>query len=175
MRTTGSTARVRVTPLNSLQLNQRLQVRLRRLRRAFLLYFKSLLLQLRRLKIDGLYPSAPSASDSAADFYSVPDTRVTFVPAASGRSGTGKSRPPSLVQALMAGGGGGTLPSGVVALGQEKRAIESLLQQVCCARIFFCFYCAAAWWRAMLQLTSRRDTSPQLCKVPPHLFDLGLL
>ena len=142
MRTTGSTARVRVTPLNSLQLNQRLQVRLRRLRlrrlrRAFLLYFKSLLLQLRRLKIDGLYPSAPSASDSAADFYSVPDTRVTFVPAASGRSGTGKSRPPSLVQALMAGGGGGTLPSGVVALGQEKRAIESLLQQVCCARIFF--------------------------------------
>jgi len=139
MRTTGSTARVRVTPLNSLQLNQRLQVRLRRLRRAFLLYFKSLLLQLRRLKIDGLYPSAPSASDSAADFYSVPDTRVTFVPAASGRSGTGKSRPPSLVQALMAGGGGGTLPSGVVALGQEKRAIESLLQQVCCARIFFVF------------------------------------
>ena len=175
MRTTGSTARVRVTPLNSLQLNQRLQVRLRRLRRAFLLYFKSLLLQLRRLKIDGLYPSAPSASDSAADFYSVPDTRVTFVPAASGRSGTGKSRPPSLVQALMAGGGGGTLPSGVVALGQEKRAIESLLQQVRCTRIFFCFYCAAAWCRAMLQLTSRRDTSPQLCKVPPHLFDLGLL
>ena len=87
------------------------------------------------MKLDGpgLYPSAPTASDSAADFYSVPDSRVSFAPAASGRFAAGKSRAPSLVQSLMAGGGGGTLPSGVVALGQEKRAIESLLQQVSCA------------------------------------------
>ena len=86
-----------------------------------------------RLDGPGLYPSTPTASDSAADFYSVQDSRITFAPAASGRSAVGKSRAPSLVQALMAGGGGGTLPSGVVALGQEKRAIESLLQQVSCA------------------------------------------
>jgi hypothetical protein len=44
----------------------------------------------------------------------------------------------------MAGGGGGTLPTGVVALGQEKRAIESLLQNVGCSLdIYFfnlCFF-----------------------------------
>jgi hypothetical protein len=82
------------------------------------------------MKIDGLYPHPPSATASAADFYSVPNSPTAFAPPAPGRSGAGKCRPPSLVQALMAGGGGSTLPSGVVALGQEKRAIESLLQKV---------------------------------------------
>lgn len=87
------------------------------------------------MKIDGLYQNTSSPNISAADFYSIPDSSFNFAPAASGRSGSGKYRPPSLVQALMAGGGGGLLPSGVVPLGQEKRAIESLLQKVSCLRI----------------------------------------
>jgi hypothetical protein len=89
-------------------------------------------MQLRRLKIDGKYPGALSGNDVAADFYSVPEHSVAFAPTAPGRSATGKVRPVSLVQTLMAGGGGSTLPSGVVALGHEKRAIESLLQKVRC-------------------------------------------
>jgi hypothetical protein len=87
-------------------------------------------MQLRRMKIDGLYPSSLLGNDSAADFFALPEHSVTFAPAAPGRSATGKHRPVSLVQTLMAGGGSSTLPSGVVALGHEKRAIESLLQNV---------------------------------------------
>jgi hypothetical protein len=85
------------------------------------------------MKIDGLYPCSVSAGASAADFYSAPHSPAAFAPAAPGRSSAGKCKPPSLVHALMAGGGGSTLPSGVVALGQEKRAIESLLQKVWCS------------------------------------------
>ena len=93
-------------------------------------------MQLRRLKIDGLYPSNLVANDAAVDFFAAAASPVAFARAAPGRSGTGKYHPPSLVQALMAGGGGGSMPSGVVALGQEKRAIESLLQKVCCKKPF---------------------------------------
>jgi hypothetical protein len=87
-------------------------------------------MQLRRMKIDGLHHSALPGNSSAADFFSVPEHRGSFAPAAPGRSAAGKCHPLSLVQSLMAGGGGSTLPSGVVALGHEKRAIESLLQNV---------------------------------------------
>jgi hypothetical protein len=77
-----------------------------------------------------LQTSTPSVSNSVADFYSLSDSVAAFAPAATSRLGSRSCRPPSLVQTLMAGGDGGTLPAGVVALGQEKRAIESLLQNV---------------------------------------------
>ena len=128
-RSTASTARVRVTPLNSVQLNQRLQV-LELICAPFFYCFNSFTIQMRRLKIDGVYPSTLDPNDSSADFFAAPASPVAFARAASGRSGIGKCRPTSLVQTLMAGGGGSGLPSGVVALGQEKQAIESLLQKV---------------------------------------------
>ena len=128
-RSAASTARLRVTPLNSVQLNQRLQV-LEPIRALFYC-FNSCAIQMRRLKIDGVYPSTLDPNDSSADFFAAPASPVAFARAASGRSGIGTCRPTSLVQALMAGGGGSGLPSGVVALGQEKQAIESLLQKVC--------------------------------------------
>ena len=91
-----------------------------------------------------LQSSTPPASNSAADFYAVSDSAAAFAPAAPGRFGSRNCGPPSLVQTLMAGGGGDTLPTGVVALGQEKRAIESLLQNVGCSLdIYFfnlCFF-----------------------------------
>ena len=128
-RSAASTARVRVTPLNSVQLNQRLQV-LEPICAPFFYCFNSFTIQMRRLKIDGVYPSTLDPNDSSADFFAAPASPVAFARAASGRSGIGKCRPTSLVQTLMAGGGGSGLPSGVVALGQEKQAIESLLQKV---------------------------------------------
>jgi hypothetical protein len=85
------------------------------------------------MKAHALQSSIPPASNAAADFYGVSDSAVAFVPAAPGRFVSRNCGPPSLVQTLMAGGGGGTLPTGVVALGQEKRAIESLLQNVRCS------------------------------------------
>jgi hypothetical protein len=86
--------------------------------------------QLRRMRIDGLHASAHCPDAAAADFFSVADSSVKFAPAASGRASARKCPSMSLVHTLMAGGGGSALPSGVVPLGQEKRAIESLLQNV---------------------------------------------
>jgi hypothetical protein len=125
------------------------------------------------MKMDGLYQNPSSPNISTADFFSIPESSFNFAPAASGRSGAGKYRPPSLVQALMAGGGGGTLPSGVVPLGHEKRAIESLLQKVSNFGIFHLVSHGNA--QSEMLLTRCRDIFPQRCTALRLLSGLGPL
>ncbi len=113
-------------------------------------------LQMRRAKIDGFYPCSFTSNAMAA----VNDSLVSLAPTASGRSGSRKIHSSSLVQTLMSGGTGGTLPSGVVALGQEKRAIESLLQQVS-------IYHISPSMRSVLNTTSIRGIFLPQCRVLP--------
>jgi hypothetical protein len=92
-------------------------------------------MQLRRSKIEGLRQRTHPLSVSG-NCPSDAVSPVKFAPAASGRSAAGKYDAHSLVHALMGGGRGSNLPSGVLSMGSEKRTIEGLLQQVC--RAFLC-------------------------------------